>query len=104
MNEVDGDFHLQNGSDAQDAGADLSAVLVARDIDDQGRPAGSAWDIGADEEGGTTAVTLMSFEALPSDGAVDLLWRTGSEIDNLGFHLVPLARRRTVPGRASPRR
>ena len=27
---------------------------------------GAAWDIGADEYGGTTAVSLMSFEALPS--------------------------------------
>ena len=34
-----------------------------------------------------TAVTLMSFEAAPSDGAVDLRWRTGSELQNLGFHL-----------------
>ena len=45
-----------------------------------------------------TAVTLMSFEAAPSDGAVDLAWRTGSEVDNLGFHLYR-ASRRTVPGR-----
>ena len=34
-----------------------------------------------------TAVSLMSFDALPSNGAVDLAWRTGSEVDNLGFHL-----------------
>ena len=34
-----------------------------------------------------TAVTLMSFEAAPSDGTVDLTWRTGSEVDNLGFHV-----------------
>jgi hypothetical protein len=34
-----------------------------------------------------TAVTLMSFSALPGDGAVTLEWRTGSELDNLGFHL-----------------
>ncbi len=34
-----------------------------------------------------TAVTLMSFEAAPSDGAVDLSWRTGSELQNLGFNL-----------------
>ena len=62
---VGGNFHLQNSSVARDAGADLSGVLVARDIDDQVRPAGSGWDIGADEEGATTAVTLMSFEAVP---------------------------------------
>jgi hypothetical protein len=34
-----------------------------------------------------TAVTLMSFEAVPSDGAVDLGWRTGSELQNQGFNL-----------------
>ncbi len=36
---------------------------------------------------GTTAVELLSFEALPADSAVDLSWRTGSELRNLGFHL-----------------
>jgi hypothetical protein len=35
----------------------------------------------------TTAVELISFEAVPRDGSVDLTWRTGSELDNLGFHL-----------------
>ena len=35
----------------------------------------------------TTAVRLMSFEAVGWDGAVELRWRTGSELDNLGFHL-----------------
>ena len=34
-----------------------------------------------------TAVRLMSFGAEPANGAVDLAWRTGSELDNLGFHL-----------------
>jgi hypothetical protein len=34
-----------------------------------------------------TAVELISFDAVPRDGAVDLSWRTGSELDNLGFHL-----------------
>jgi len=35
----------------------------------------------------TTAVGLTSFEATALDGAVLLKWVTGSEIDNLGFHL-----------------
>ena len=35
----------------------------------------------------TTAVKLMSFSAVPGDGSVLLEWRTGSELDNLGFHL-----------------
>jgi hypothetical protein len=29
----------------------------------------------------------MSFAAVPGDSAVTLEWRTGSELDNLGFHL-----------------
>ena len=36
---------------------------------------------------GTTAVKLMSFAAVPADGSVVLEWRTGSELDNLGFHV-----------------
>jgi YVTN family beta-propeller protein len=35
----------------------------------------------------TTAVKLMSFAAVPGDASVVLEWRTGSELDNLGFHL-----------------
>ncbi len=34
-----------------------------------------------------TAVELLSLEAVPSNASVDLAWRTGSELDNLGFHL-----------------
>jgi hypothetical protein len=35
----------------------------------------------------TTAVTLLSFEAVGRAGAVDLSWTTASELSNLGFHL-----------------
>ncbi|HEX9202551.1 MAG TPA: C25 family cysteine peptidase, partial [Vicinamibacteria bacterium] len=35
----------------------------------------------------TTAVELLSFEASPLDSAVELRWETGSELNNLGFHL-----------------
>ncbi len=34
-----------------------------------------------------TAVELMSFAATALDGAVDLSWATGSELDSLGFHV-----------------
>ena len=34
-----------------------------------------------------SAVELVSFTAVGLDGAVELQWETGSEIDNLGFHL-----------------
>jgi hypothetical protein len=82
------DLHLDPGGSnlAVDAGLDLSASFW-NDIDNQVRRSGSSWDIGADERGVVTAVELESFEALPSDSAVNLEWSTGSEIDNLGFHL-----------------
>ncbi len=35
----------------------------------------------------TTAVELTSFEAAALDSAVELRWETGSELNNLGFHL-----------------
>ena len=34
-----------------------------------------------------TAVELESFDAVGVDGAVELAWRTASELDNLGFHV-----------------
>jgi hypothetical protein len=34
-----------------------------------------------------TEVKLQSFSALPGDASVLLEWRTGSELDNLGFHV-----------------
>jgi len=34
-----------------------------------------------------TAVRLLSFEAWGVNGAVELTWQTGSELDNLGFHV-----------------
>ncbi len=38
-------------------------------------------------ETGPTAVTLTSFAATGYDGGVWLEWRTGFEVDNLGFHV-----------------
>ena len=81
------DFHLKVGSFGIDKGADESASATPFDVDAQKRPAGASWDVGADEVGGTTAVRLMSFVAVPGDGSVTLEWRTGSEIDNVGFHV-----------------
>ena len=83
------DYHLSPGdTSAKDRGTNLSAdpnLVVFDDIDGQLRQV--AWDIGADDASGTTAVKLMSFEAMAADAAVELGWRTGSELDNLGFHL-----------------
>ncbi len=35
----------------------------------------------------TTAVTLLSFDAVGRGQAIDLTWQTASELNNLGFHL-----------------
>ena len=35
----------------------------------------------------TTEVSLASFAAIGGDSAVELTWRTASELDNLGFHV-----------------
>ena len=78
-------LHLQSGSSAIDQGANLATDFY-NDIDNEIRPTG-AWDMGADEFDSTTDVELVSFDALPSDSAVELTWRTASELDNLGFHL-----------------
>jgi streptogramin lyase len=37
--------------------------------------------------GAATAVELISFTATGADGVVELAWETGSEMDNLGFHV-----------------
>ena len=83
------DFHLSAADvNAKDLGTNLSTdpvLAVLDDIDGQVRQV--PWDIGADDGSGTTAVKLMSFVAVPGDGSVTLEWRTGSELDNLGFHL-----------------
>jgi parallel beta-helix repeat protein len=51
VNPGSGDFHLQSSSPAKDAGTTLPEVPC--DFDGNGRPAGSAYDIGAYEYGGT---------------------------------------------------
>ncbi len=49
------DFHLQAGSAAIDAGANLSSVGITTDFEGKSRPQGSGYDIGAYEYGGTVA-------------------------------------------------
>ena len=77
-------LHITAGSTAEGAGADLSTFFTG-DIDGGFRA--GAWDIGADDIAATTAVELLSFTALGGDGAVELRWETGSEVDNVGFYL-----------------
>ena len=42
-----------------------------------------------------TSISLVSFDAVATGGAVDLHWMTGSEVNTLGFHLA----RSTTPNR-----
>ena len=85
VNTATGNLHLQATSVAVNGGAGLGSLMDAIDVDAQVRS--GTWDVGADEFGATTAVTLMSFQAAAGDGEVTLLWQTASELDNLGFHL-----------------
>ena len=54
------DLHLRSGSDAINAGKDLSASF-SDDIDGQTRPIGAAWDVGADESGGQMLVKTGTY-------------------------------------------
>ncbi len=84
VNRAAFDLHLQGASTAVNQGADLGGVF-AFDLDGSARV--TPWDIGADDVLATTEVELASFEATGANGAVELTWETGSELDNLGFHL-----------------
>ena len=88
-------LHLKAGSAAIDMAYSAYMPQYWTDVDGASRlftpvpQAGTPgpWDIGADEFGATTAVKLVSFAAQGLDSAVELTWQTGSELDNLGFHL-----------------
>ncbi len=79
-------YHILANSAAIETGISLS-TLFERDMDGQKRPGGAQWDIGADEFGAPTAVKLISLVAAAGDSSVALEWRTGSELDNVGFHV-----------------
>jgi uncharacterized delta-60 repeat protein len=53
-------LHLRAGAVAAENGVDLSS-LFQNDVDDQTRPTGALWDIGADELGGGPAPSVSSF-------------------------------------------
>ncbi|NOY06985.1 MAG: T9SS type A sorting domain-containing protein, partial [Chlorobi bacterium] len=79
------DLHLASGSSAIDAGVNLGN-LVPVDFEGQPRPAGNAYDVGADELG-IVPVELLSFTARESQGGVTLHWITASETGNYGFEI-----------------
>jgi hypothetical protein len=78
--ELMGDYHLQGGSPAIDAGAGAGAPGL--DIDDDGRPQGPAVDIGADEvlvaqAAFPTAAILDSFDR--ADGSLGGNWNGNTQ-------------------------
>ena len=89
------DLHLKAGSEAIDTAYPAYMPQYWTDIDGAPRlftpipmpPTLGPWDRGADEFGATTAVELVSFAARGLDSGVELTWETGSETNNLGFHL-----------------
>jgi hypothetical protein len=84
VNAPAGNLHIQSGSRAENNGTDLGSTF-SFDVDGGARV--NPWDMGADDIAATTEVELISFEARPFDGAVELSWETGSELKNLGFHV-----------------
>ena len=83
-------LHLTRGRSAINTGLEPRGELLP-DIDGQSRPAGAAWDRGADELGATTEVELLSFEARALDSAVELAWQTASELQQPGLPPLPVA-------------
>lgn len=53
VNAAADDYHVQAGSTAEDAGLDLTADGVTRDLDGATRPQGATFDVGAYERGST---------------------------------------------------
>lgn len=68
-----GDYHLASGSPAIDAGTTMATVTT--DYDDEGRPQGLAYDIGADEAEGTGEPPVILYFSTASNttppGVVD---------------------------------
>jgi parallel beta-helix repeat protein len=77
--------NLAASSQAVDAGNPLP-VDVPFDFEGQRRPAGSGWDVGADELG-LIPVELCAFSAVLQDNGVLLRWRTETESENFGFEV-----------------
>src|SRR3972149_2932090 len=64
------------------AAAGRSSVWALTEYNNQNNPAGFFNFCGP-----TTEVALQSFEARGVEGAIELTWKTASELNNLGFHL-----------------
>ena len=98
---VNANLHLKAGANvALDTGLDLSPAFFA-DIDGQRRPAGAAWDRGADERDATTEVKLQSFSASRRRRSVRARVADGVGARQPGLPRVPRPCPRAARGRGS---
>jgi hypothetical protein len=82
--DVWGRYQVTFTTGAGETTADLAVLDAATDTNGDNL---QITQLGVQACGAATAVKLMSFTAVARDRAVDLLWQTGSELGNLGFHL-----------------
>ena len=80
-----GNYHLQDGSSAIDAG--ISTGAPSKDLDGRNRPQGDKYDIGCYESDSAVPVELTSFSATVKKESVELCWETVSESNNYGFEI-----------------
>ncbi len=66
---------------------DLAPTFVTMDRDNTASTCDVGWFVVQFAPTATTAVELAELVATGSDGSVELEWETGSEMNNLGFHL-----------------
>lgn len=83
-------FNLEDGIAYHDLVGGMQSCqvqvgLFAQGFMVSGRPSGNEVFVTKCEPG--TYVQLASFTAEPADGAVDVRWETGAEVDNVGFNL-----------------
>ncbi|MDD4902432.1 MAG: choice-of-anchor Q domain-containing protein [Patescibacteria group bacterium] len=79
VNPSSGDFRLKAGSPVIDQGVNLSADSIIPfnyDIQNQARPFGSAWDIGADEYYDLTAPVISNIATSTSGTTATITWTT----------------------------
>jgi hypothetical protein len=70
VNPGGADFHLNSGSQAMDAGVNLSSIFTT-DLSGNPRPTGAGWDMGAYEVGGPPPPTRLRFTTQPQSTPVN---------------------------------
>lgn len=79
-----GDYHLKVGSQAIDTGSSSVAGIVLYDLDQNSRPQGTDYDIGAYEYLDPLPIRLLSFKVSIHNQKIVLHWQTAMEHNNKG--------------------